>query len=364
MATPLSQNQDLEIAKGTLSGHTAVNKFGRSTNVDTTRTDIHDGANVTDDIAIWVAPTEARIHNIASTDANDVAAAGTLTLSANVSNNDTITIASKVYKFQTTLTNVDGNVFIGAAATNSIDNLVAAINLASGAGTTYAASTEENDTPTSAVAGAGDTMTLYARTAIATTKSSGTASWGSTNAVLGTGARSVLISGLVDWDTPEVQETLFLTGVTDIPTVNEYVIIYRLEDAEGNVGVITATAVTDGTVTAQINVGNGQTVMTIFGIPSTQDFYMFRLYSNLNKATGSARSVDISLCVNSHPDIRLDKFAFEHTFSISSDGTSALTINYGVPKKIRGPVIVKISGIGSINNIDVSAGFDGITVTK
>jgi hypothetical protein len=70
--------------------------------------------------------------------------------------------AAKVYTFQTTLTDVDGNVLIGATASDSIDNLIAAINLAPGAGTDYANSmTLQGDVTASA--GAGDTMVLKSR---------------------------------------------------------------------------------------------------------------------------------------------------------------------------------------------------------
>lgn len=74
-----------------------------------------------------------------------LAASGVLTSTGtNVSNNDTVVINGKTYTFQTVLTDSDGNVLIGAAATDSIDNLIAAINLNAGAGTLYAASTTIN----------------------------------------------------------------------------------------------------------------------------------------------------------------------------------------------------------------------------
>lgn len=66
---------------------------------------------------------------------------GTLTFTGNAANTETVTIGAKTYTFQTVLTDVDGNVFIGATASDSIDNLVAAITLGAGAGTLYAAST-------------------------------------------------------------------------------------------------------------------------------------------------------------------------------------------------------------------------------
>ncbi len=91
----------------------------------------------------------------------DTAASGILTLSGNATNGQTVTIGTKVYTFQDTLTNVNGNVKIGAAATNTIDNLIAAINLDAGAGTLYAAATTAHPT-VEASAGSGDTMNVTA----------------------------------------------------------------------------------------------------------------------------------------------------------------------------------------------------------
>lgn len=65
----------------------------------------------------------------------------TVTLSANPANGNTVTIAGVTYTFQTVLTNVAGNVLIGVDTTATIANLVAAINLGAGSGTTYAAAT-------------------------------------------------------------------------------------------------------------------------------------------------------------------------------------------------------------------------------
>ncbi len=106
----------------------------------------------------------------------NVAATGVLTLSANASDLETVTIDSKVYTFDDTiLDNIDGHVLIGAAATDSIDNLIAAITLGAGSGSTYAAATTLHPTVTAAV-GAGDTMGATAKNegapgnAIATTE--------------------------------------------------------------------------------------------------------------------------------------------------------------------------------------------------
>lgn len=108
----------------------------------------------------------------------------TLTLSGNLSNGDTVTIGTKVYTAQDTLTEVDGNFHIGASASATIDNLAAAINLTTGvSGTDYAAAMTINSQVV-AVNGAGDTLVITAKVAgtaanaYATTETSSSAAWG------------------------------------------------------------------------------------------------------------------------------------------------------------------------------------------
>ena len=128
------------------------------------------------------------------TDPNTGAAQGTLTFTAQPANGETVTIGTKVYTFQTVLTNVDGNVFIGANLAASISNLAAAITLGAGSGTAYAAATTLN-TQVTATAGA-TTMVVTAKVAgtsgnsIATTEILANASWGGATMSGGnTGAR-------------------------------------------------------------------------------------------------------------------------------------------------------------------------------
>lgn len=94
----------------------------------------------------------------------DGAAAQTLTLTGNVAEGDTVTVGGKTYTFQAELTNVNGNVHIGANASDSLDNLIDAINLGAGAGTDYAAATTINAN-VSALAGDNDTMIATAKVA-------------------------------------------------------------------------------------------------------------------------------------------------------------------------------------------------------
>lgn len=71
---------------------------------------------------------------------------------------------AQVYTWKTTLTTAADEVLIGATASDSIDNLIVAINGGPGESTVYGTGTEQNAYVT-ATAGAGDTMDLIARVA-------------------------------------------------------------------------------------------------------------------------------------------------------------------------------------------------------
>ncbi len=73
-----------------------------------------------------------------------VAATGTLTLTDQPLDTETVTLGSFTYTFQTALVDAAYNVLIGADAEESLDNLLAAVNLEAGAGTTYGTATALN----------------------------------------------------------------------------------------------------------------------------------------------------------------------------------------------------------------------------
>lgn len=75
---------------------------------------------------------------------NAVSAKGTLSLLVQPDNNEQFTIGSKTYTFQTILTNVDGNILIGATLAATQQNIIDAINLTGLIGTQYAASMTEH----------------------------------------------------------------------------------------------------------------------------------------------------------------------------------------------------------------------------
>lgn len=186
-----------------------------------------------------------------------------------------------------------------------------------------------------------------------------------------TGATSVTVAGLTSWATAEVSETVTLDGVTPVNTVNSYVIIHRMianassttTNVGINVGTITATAATDGTITAVIGVSQGQTQMTIYGVPSTQTFYLTRYFASINDSAASTR-VDVQIRVNENPNTQRLAFINKRDIQLSNQGSSAVSRDLGIPVKLSGPCIIKMQGVANTTDIDCSAGFDGYLITN
>lgn len=110
-----------------------------------------------DDSARRVAP-----YNVQSNPTTAVAAVGEVTIGANPTADDTVTIADKTYTFKANASTAN-DVKIGTNAAATIANLTAAVNGATGAGTTYGTGTVAN-AYVSATAGSGK-VDLTAKTA-------------------------------------------------------------------------------------------------------------------------------------------------------------------------------------------------------
>jgi hypothetical protein len=121
-----------------------------------------------------------------------VPAVSTLTSTGTFGNTQTVVCGGKTYTFQTTLTDVDGNVLIGADAAASLTNLKAAINLGAGAGTLYATAMTVNP-QVKATTLTATTLKIVAKVPgtignlLATTETQTNASWTSTVMASGSG---------------------------------------------------------------------------------------------------------------------------------------------------------------------------------
>jgi len=190
---------------------------------------------------------------------------------------------------------------------------------------------------------------------------------GKTAAPSSVGARTVRVYGLTDWDTAESSEDITLDGTTAVNTVSAYVIIHRIKcltwgTSGPNAGTIKATAASDGTITAQIEISKGQTQMAIYGVPSIQTAYVESFYAEMNKSGGASAVCDIDLCIN--PDAATDETAFitKHTSGLLSTGTSHFNHAFSIPNAFAGPAIIKMQALSGTNNVDISSGFDIVLV--
>ncbi len=183
---------------------------------------------------------------------------------------------------------------------------------------------------------------------------------------VGVGARTIRVYGLKTWASDETYEDITLNGAGAVNTVNSYVIIHRMKvltkgATNVNVGNIKATAASDSSITAQINAGEGQTQMAIYGIPSTKSAYMTQYYASCNLAGTSIR-LDVTLKINPEPDAELLNFLTKQTQNIRDTGAGYIRHEFNPPMKIVGPAIIKIQAISSVADSDGSAGFDLILV--
>lgn len=261
-------------------GYRTIHILGHNTDVDAAASEEiwENGGNLT-----YLSAAETM--NIVSTDTKDTDfAVGILTFGANIADTKTVTIGSKIYTFQDTLTDVDGNVFIGTLATDSLDNLIAAITLTGTPGTDYALSMTEHPNVTAA-AGAGDTMDATSEIGnneAATTETDDNASWADITLINGVGLRSIRVDG-VDNNYNEISEVVSLDGTTNAITTLAFLRInhligQRVGSEADNAGVITATASSASTIQATINTGDGINHDYHFTVPKNKIAYIINTY--------------------------------------------------------------------------------------
>lgn len=179
---------------------------------------------------------------------------------------------------------------------------------------------------------------------------------GATLTDVGTGAHTLEIQGILA-DGAAFIETIALNGTTVVPTLTEFLAINRMivksaGSGGANAGVITATAQTDSTVTAQINDGNNQTEMAIYTIPLGVDVMLTEYYVGVGKTTSAF--VDGSLMIKPFGEV----FQTKHTIPASSTGETNSDHQFNPWAKVEQRGIIKIRAISSAVNTVVFAGFD------
>lgn len=189
----------------------------------------------------------------------------------------------------------------------------------------------------------------------------------------GTGLRSIEVSGFKTWDDlTETKEILFLNGLTNVPTVSAYVVIFRIRGLTWgsgglNAGKITATASVDGTITAAITALQNQTQMAIFACTSNQQLRMTTAFCEIVDGIGVTARANGELLQMIDPEANIaDNTAWTNKENFSAiEGVNPWVHDYGEnPKKFDGPCIVKIQVTSNVNDTHVIAGFDGYIYEK
>jgi hypothetical protein len=186
----------------------------------------------------------------------------------------------------------------------------------------------------------------------------------------GAGAQAVRVWYLPDWDTPETFEDVTLNGVAGVAMNNAAVMIHRMKvipvgtTYAVNTGIITATAAVDATITAQISATRGQTLMAIYGVPSTQTAYMpnYDVSSHDRANPSAATEVDFLLLVNERPDLNTLSFINKSNMGCISTGNTHVHKAYTPYYTIQGPAIIKFQAISTAADTEGAAEFDLILV--
>ena len=243
----------LEIALGNVSNYTGVNKFGRANDCDSGLvSDIWDGSDGLTSTHVWVPPTQARVHAIVSSDAED--------------------------------------------------------------------------------------------------------------ATGGDGINMLIVQGLTSWDaTEETTEVVAMAGQTPVNTTNSWVIIHRMRGMTygvfgTNAGIIKATAAVDATVTAAIQIGNGQTLMAIYGVAAGHRFAISHLHMDM--IGNAVKSGTGRLMVETRLDTGVSGERIQREWNLTPQARYETIIH--PPIVMAGPAIIKMQIITDVSNTAATGSFDGV----
>ena len=186
-----------------------------------------------------------------------------------------------------------------------------------------------------------------------------------------TGARTMRVWYLADWDTAEATEDIILDGTAGVAMTNAAVMIHRMRcltwgSGGVNAGIIKATAATDSTVTAAILAGSNQTQMVIYGVPSTQKLRVSQFCVEILKTAGGSVKASGEVLVMPAPATNAatnTAWINKENFSVNEAvGPWKRPYPESAPKKFDGPCILKIQVNADTNNSVCTASFDGTLV--
>ncbi len=312
---------ELQAALGGLSGIKTINKFGYNFDLDTgVEEDIHDLGG------IWVPPTQARVHNVLS---SDIADTGTITSSGTTTEASVSKLVDSTATFQT-----------DSVAVNDLVLDDTGVNY--GYVTAIISETE---------------LTIYTGNGIKFEINSGDSYRIITPG--STGAAVVKIDNGLDSSFNEISEFVVLNGTTNVPTLTEYIMISRMfvlsaGSGDTNTGNISAVAVTDSTTTNRIKASEGQTAMAIYQVPANKKLIISEVSAGL-MASASARQIEVRFRVRELGGV----YRTVHFLGLQSTGTSSVIHEFKPTLLIPEKAVIKLSATSGANNSGVEAAFSG-----
>lgn len=177
----------------------------------------------------------------------------------------------------------------------------------------------------------------------------------SDSAAGGTGARTISIVGL-NSTYDQISETISLNGTSNVPTVNSYIFISSMTvltagSGGANVGNISATAVTDATVSAIMGATYNKTTLGIYQVPNGYTGYISRWQAGMQQATASS-GAEVNLLIKPFGGV----FELRAIHVLSNSGDSEEEDIYDTYIPLAAKTIVK-SQVKSVtaNNTDIQA---------
>lgn len=173
------------------------------------------------------------------------------------------------------------------------------------------------------------------------------------------GAWTLSVNGL-NQGFVDTTEILTLSGLNNVPTVNNYALIHRmivLTAGSGgqNMGMITATANGGGNmITSIINTGFNQSTLGIYQVPTGYTAYMTKFSLGFQNATASA-TFDGALYVKPYGGV----YNLKRDIQLMNSATSIIENDLSsAPIKFTEMTTLKVRGISSAGTSDVNTNFD------
>lgn len=148
-------------------------------------------------------------------------------------------------------------------------------------------------------------------------------------------------------------ETITMNGTTPVNTVNSYVHIHLIQNtgSANNLGVITATAAVDATVTINMPIGYNQSVSSIYMVPLGYKAYVMRLSSRMNNITANSAAT-IQLLNKPFGGV----FQLKTQAGLNNAGSSYVNVHFDAPFILQPRSMTKLNCSSVSNNNTIIEG--------